>query len=241
MTGIVMRHEITKSYVDFKAIYVSVEYLADFPDVGVQFVIIANSVPYTVTLDNYHRIKLTDWFNSQDIVQGDVIELNKVGHAKYSLNLERKSRASTNKTKTLYKRKNVVSDVKNKSTRTNRQVELEAIKYVKKWLNKKGTRVRDAEGEGCDLITDEGHYIEVKGSSYARSPIMIYESIFKHLDNEGISKDKYFIYIVSNILSDPILRIITPEMQDWQQTNIRVLTNNSFKRATPISLSQFNE
>lgn len=240
MTDLVMKHEITKSYVAFKAIYVPVEYLSNFPDVDVPFEIIADNKRYEASLDSYHRIKLTEWFNSRDISEGDTIELHKEGRMKYALNLKRQSGLRTRADRTSMPAKSIVTR-RHSSAMSKRQVEIAAIDYVKRWLNKKGIKVRDADGEGCDLITETNdvHYLEVKGTSYSKSPIMIYESIFEFLEKEGIDQAKYFIYIVSDIATTPQLRIITPEMQKWQAKNIRVLENKSFDKAYPISLSEF--
>jgi hypothetical protein len=120
-------------------------------------------------------------------------------------------------------------------------VELAAIIYVKRWLEKQGVKTRDADSEGCDLITEVGedvHSVEVKGSSHSKSPIMVCKSIFEFLEKEDVSL-KYFIYIVSDIESEPKLRIITPEMQKWQEKKICVLENQSFKDATVLPRNAF--
>lgn len=121
-----------------------------------------------------------------------------------------------------------------------RQVEKLAIEYVRSWLEKEDkVKVVEAKGEGCDLTTNDGRYIEVKGSSYSKPPIMVYESIFEYLKKEGISPNRYFIYIVSDIATEPKLRIITPEMQKWQEKKIRVLENQLVTSAKQHSLVEY--
>lgn len=241
--GILMCRAIRPSYVKHKVIYIPVEYLSDFPDVGEPFVVVTNDGPYSVTLDSVHRIKkLTEWFNNNNVAVGDTIELATEDRKEYLLKHIRNN-GQQNKTKESSKVNNAISSKKS-IPYNKRQVEVAAIEYVKLWLKKQGIDVRDAEGEGCDLKTiggdyEDEHYIEVKGSSNPTSPIMIYESIFEFLKNEGVSPNKYYIYIVSDIAKEPKLRIITPEKQEWQEMKIRVLENQSFKNAKPHSLAEY--
>ncbi len=239
MLKLVMRQIITESYINVKAIYVPAEYRGNFPDIGESFVIDADDMSYDVSMDRCYRIKLTDWFNKHKISEYDAIELSKDDRIdRYYMSHQR---GNAKKWQSGLKSQTYKLTGKRLSKR---QVETAALEYVRFWLKKNGTKVKDADGEGCDLITEDEHgenkhYIEVKGSSYEQSPIMIYESIFEYFRNEGLSLDNYFIYIVSDIASDPKLRIITPEIQKWQEKKIRVLENQSFKDAPPLSLARF--
>jgi hypothetical protein len=112
-----------------------------------------------------------------------------------------------------------------------------AVALVIKYLGKHGISTEPGKGTGCDLLTSNGDMIEVKGMA-AKKPgtIQVYESVFRYMDEHKISKDKYFLYLVHDILNEPQLTIVPPQQQKWSDKNIKILDSQSYENAKTISL-----
>jgi hypothetical protein len=117
-------------------------------------------------------------------------------------------------------------------------VEHFAIEYVINYLATHGKEVKKAEKNiGCDLITSDGCYIEVKGMQGPRiGPIQIYESIFRKPEIQ----DNYYVYVVYDIGKSPKLKIIEPDKLKWHDTKIRILDSRVLKEIFPIPLTKQN-
>jgi len=115
------------------------------------------------------------------------------------------------------------------------EIEDRAIQYVIRYEKKRGYTARIEQGLGCDLVTSDNRYIEVKGMRGRIGPVQIYESVFDNLGKIG-KLNRYFIYVVYNILANPRLVIISPKMQRWQKYKIRLLENSIPRHIESIDL-----
>ncbi len=117
-----------------------------------------------------------------------------------------------------------------------REVETKAIELVKQWLKLQDIDSWECtDNKGYDLETSDEQWIEVKGRSGNSGPVMVYESVFEK-NNAQELREKYRIYVVNNVGSQPELIVINPSDDIWSETKIRVLKTNALKGIQPIPL-----
>jgi len=98
---------------------------------------------------------------------------------------------------------------------------LTALKY-EKIKKRKPRELGESEKRGYDIESeskDERRYIEVKGSSRSNPDIFITTNEFRTLQEK---QDKYFIYVVRDVLRNPRLRI-TPGSKLLEITDIKII------------------
>lgn len=116
-------------------------------------------------------------------------------------------------------------------------VENLAIALVIDHFKKLGITTEPGDGTGADLITSNGDLIEVKGMQALKpGTVQVYESVFHYMRDHDIPIDKYYMYLVHDILNEPQLTIIHPKDQKWSNKNIKILDRQSFKNTKTITL-----
>ncbi len=84
-----------------------------------------------------------------------------------------------------------------------------AVELVRRYEAEQGYKTSKKTNTGCDFISRNNRYIEVK--SFLKRPryLQVYSSIFKHLKQTKTGKNRYYIYVVFD-QQDPKLVIIPP-------------------------------
>ncbi len=83
------------------------------------------------------------------------------------------------------------------------------LNYLKETEHKEARRCKKGKnGEGADIISAEGKYIEVKGCDKKETNLRIARQSLEKISKAGkLKQDSYFIYYVYNMEKEPTLMI----------------------------------